>query len=263
MSHLLLTLLLVFFGNGFANIALSQNKLSNPSKNVSDKPVVRVAISDFPPVEMIRDNRPQGSNIEIMNRLFKRLGLQVRYTQMPFKRCLKSLQKGESDFMGSLQYTDDRSTYLSYVEPAYSDFRIIFYMRKGEASKLQRYEDLYRFKVGVMRGYKNFSRFDNDPKIVKDRVNNWESNYKKLVAGRVDVIIDDSMEGPYRARFYGFEDKLEMAPYSFQSDRNTYFAISKKSPILKYQQQISRELAKMLESGEIKQIIHEALDAYY
>jgi len=69
---------------------------------------IKVAISHFPPVEMRENGQAVGINIDIMNALFAKLNLTPKYSQMPFKRCLLSLEKGHSDFIGSLQVSEDR-----------------------------------------------------------------------------------------------------------------------------------------------------------
>ena len=223
---------------------------------------IKVAISHFPPVEMMVNGKVEGVNIDLMNALFKKLDIKPVYKQMPFKRCMLSLKKGDSDIIGSLQFTEERDKFLHYVKPAYSEYNLIFYLRKGEEHRLTKYEDLYGLNLGVLRGYKNFEPFDSDTKIRKDKVNTWKSNYMKLDAGRIDAIIDDGVEGPYRAHLFSMSDKLAMAPYKVNLGRNGFFAISKKSKFIKRIDEIEKTLKGMLESGEIDQIIQKSLEKY-
>ena len=123
---------------------------------------ITVAISHFPPVEMMVEGKAEGVNINLLNKMFSQLNLKPVYRLMPFKRCMKALSKGKVDIIGSLQYTDERAKFLKYIQPPYSESIIIFYVGKKQKHRLTKYEDLYKLKVGVMRGYKNFEPFDND-----------------------------------------------------------------------------------------------------
>lgn len=223
---------------------------------------IRVAISHFPPVEMMEKGQAMGINVNIMNTLFKRLGLSAKYKQMPFKRCLLSMEKGESDIIGSLQMTEDRKQYLDYLEPAYSEYHVVFYMRKDDPRTLEKYNDLYPLRVGVMRGYQNFKQFDEDNKIKKEPANSWKSNYLKLVKKRVDVIIDDSIEGPYRIHHFGLQSQVRKASYNFNAGANGFFAIAKKSPLYSRKAEFETALKEMIDSGEIQTIIDESLAEY-
>jgi len=221
--------------------------------------IIRVAISKFPPVEMMEDGKASGINIDIMKALFHKLNITPEFSQMPFKRSLLNLEKGSSDIMGSLQYSVTRDKYLSYIKPAYSKYHIIFYMRKGEEKQLKSYEDLHQLKVGILRGYKNFKQFDNDQQINKDPTNSWKSNYLKLIAKRVDVVIDDSIEGPYRAHLFGLSDKLAIAPYSYNAGNSGFFALSRKSKFFHRQSEFEQVLQQMLDTGEIDRITTQSL----
>ncbi len=246
-----LNLLLILLGLFFSLLAIANEKNNNK--------IIHVAISDFPPVEMLVKGKATGINIDIMNALFKKLKITPKYEQMPFKRCLISLEKGTSDIIGSLQYSVKRDKYLSYIKPAYSKYHIIFYMRKGEENKLAKYNDLHQLKVGVLRGYKNFEQFDNDKKIVKEPVNSWKSNYLKLIAKRVDVVVDDNIEGPYRAHLFGLHDKVAVAPYNYNAGYNGFFALSRKSKFYSQQKEFEKILKEMIKTGEIEQIIKSSL----
>jgi len=230
--------------------------------NAYAEDVIKVAISHFPPVKMMVAGKAEGTNIDIMNAFFKKLNIRPIYKQMPFKRCMLSLSKGQSDIIGSLQFSEERSQFLHYIKPAYSEYNLIFYLRKGEEKRLSKYEDLHKLKLGVLRGYKNFEPFDSDLKIRKDEANTWKSNYMKLAAGRIDAIIDDGVEGPYRAHLFDMADKLNVSPYKVNLGRNGFFALSKKSKYVQRAEEFDQVLKAMLDSGEIDKILTDSLKKF-
>ena len=156
-----------------------------------------VAINDTPPWKMMVNGNLEGIDIAISDKLVSRLGMEPTYVMMPFKRCLRSLKIGKADLMGFLASKKERTHFLNYIHPPYQGDVKSFYVRKGEAARLTSYEDLYHLTVGLMRGHKHFDPFDNDTEIVKEEVDNQQSNYEKLILGRIDAVIENDTQGPY------------------------------------------------------------------
>jgi len=84
----------------------------------------------------------------------------------------------------------------------------------------------------------------------------------KLVAGRVDVVIDDRIDGAYRVHMFDLKDQVKVAHYSFNAGSNGYFALSKKSKFYPRINEIEATLKQMLDSGEIESIIKNSLNKY-
>jgi polar amino acid transport system substrate-binding protein len=221
-----------------------------------------VAINDTPPWKMMVDGKVEGVDINITNKLLSKLNIKPIYRMAPFKRCLQDLRHGEADIMGFLTYKDERTKFLKYFQPPYQGDVKIFYVRKGEKERLKQYEDLYRLKVGLIRGHKHYEPFDSDPKIMKEQVSRDESNYKKIVAGRIDALIDNDTQGPYNAYRFGMVDKIEIAPYKVPLGKNGYFAMSKKSKYMDRFSEFENVLKEMVETGEVDKIIKDSLKRY-
>lgn len=221
-----------------------------------------VAINDTPPWKMLVNGNPEGIDIAITDKLVSRLGMEPVYVTMPFKRCLRSLKVGKADLMGFLAYKKERTLFLKYLHPPYQGDVKIFYVRKGEAARLTSYEDLHHLKVGLMRGHKHFDPFDNDTEIVKEEVDNQQSNYEKLILGRIDAVIENDTQGPYKTFQFGVSDKVEIAPYTVPLGKNGFFALSRQSSHMKRLAEFETVLKQMVESGEIDAIIKSHMNKY-
>ena len=221
-----------------------------------------VAINDTPPWKMMVNGKPEGIDIAITDKLVSRLGMEPVYVMMPFKRCLRSLKNGKADLMGFLAYKKERTHFLKYLHPPYQGDVKIFYVRKGEAFRLKSYEDLHHLRVGLMRGHKHFDPFDNDTEIVKEEVDNQQSNYEKLILGRIDAVIENDTQGPYKTFQFGVSDKVEIAPYAVPLGKNGFFALSRQSPHLERLAEFETVLKQMVESGEIDAIIKSHMSNY-
>ncbi len=221
-----------------------------------------VVINDTPPWKMIENGKAKGIDINITDEIASRLHLNVEYRQFPFKRCLMYLKNGEADLMGFLSYKQERTTFLQYLQPPYQGDTKIFYVRKGEAHRLENYDDLYKLRVGLISGHKHFEPFDSDEKLRKSETINEESIYMMLLANRIDTMIENDTQGPYNVHRFGLADKLEIAPYKVPLGKNGFFAMSKKSKHLNRIAEFESVLQNMVDSGEINTIIEKSLNAY-
>lgn len=250
-TFLAICLLLAMTSTGHAESPLSRTE-----------PPLIVVINDTPPWKWMENGKAKGIDIDITDEIASRLNVKVEYRYYPFKRCLESLERGEADLMGFLAYREERAAYLQYLQPPYQGDTKVFYVRRGEADRLKTYSDLHKLRVGLMRGHKHFEPFDSDKKIDKHEADHNKSNYLKLVRDRIDVLIENDTQGPYKAHRFGVADKVEIAPYTVPMEKNGFFAMSKKSKFISRIAEFENVLRTMVNNGEIDAIIMNNLEIY-
>jgi polar amino acid transport system substrate-binding protein len=178
--------------------------------------------------------------------------------KVPFARRLFQLKTGEIDLLSGLLKKDDRGKYAYFIDPPYKQkTNKCFFMRKGEGKRLQKYEDLYQLSVGVQIGSKYFSHFDEDTKVKRYATSQDESRFQMLLLNRFDALIHTEMYGTYTMHKLGLENKLEIAPYRYTAYNPVYIAISYKSRLIERKDELEAAFRKMVESGEMDQIIHQ------
>jgi polar amino acid transport system substrate-binding protein len=76
--------------------------------------------SHWPPWRVLEnDGSLNGIDIDILKGLSTRLDLQLITKGCGWKRCLKSMELGESDVMTGLFKTPEREKYMQFIEPPY------------------------------------------------------------------------------------------------------------------------------------------------
>ena len=191
-----------------------------------------------------------------------KFGAVVTGDKVPFARRLMQLKIGEIDLLAGILRNDDREEYAYFLSPPYKHkTNKIFIMRKGEGKQLQRYEDLYKLRVGVQIGSKYFPRFDEDPKIQKYESTEDESRLKMLIKNRFDALIHTEFYGTCIIYDLGLQDKVEIASYKYIKYNPVYMAISKKSELYKRKAELEKVFSQMIESGEIDMVIHSYFDS--
>ncbi|GAB1623066.1 substrate-binding periplasmic protein [Agarivorans albus] len=215
------------------------------------------ANAHWPPWRTIEsDGSLTGIEIELLKVLSARLDLQLHTKGCGWKRCLKHMLMGESDVMTGLYRNAEREQYMTFVEPAYRSFQSnCFYLKRDSQFDLNSYQDLYSLTIAVQSKVAYFKRFDQDQGLSKHEVIDDLSAFRLLKGQRVDAVVMSCVEGDYFLKEQGIASWFKHADYRQQTQRPVYLAISKLSPLVEREQEISNLLQAMLDSGEIDALI--------
>lgn len=103
-------------------LCLISSTLSAKSLNIC------VDDSDWMPYIYHQEDSLQGIHIDIIRSSLDSLGLDYQFQQVPWKRCLKGLEKGRYDAVATASYSAERNEYLCYPKDAsitvYSQWRV-------------------------------------------------------------------------------------------------------------------------------------------
>ncbi|WP_028579726.1 substrate-binding periplasmic protein [Desulfogranum japonicum] len=200
-------------------------------------------------------------NYAITKALADKFDATLQGKRVPFARRLNQLQTGEIDLSCGLFKNAVREKYAYFLSPPYSTIsNKLFFMRKGEGYRLQKFEDLYSLLIGVKIHSKYYPRFDADKKLRKYATTRDESRFNMLIAHRIDAVIQTDLYGFATLRKMGLEDKIEIAPYRYTSQNPVYMAISRKSKLMKQTNELEQVFQIMVESGEIRSIIERYME---
>jgi polar amino acid transport system substrate-binding protein len=174
------------------------------------------------------------------------------------------MRSGKADLISGVLKRPEREEYMIFIEPPYKTESIkAFYIRKDKKISIQKYEDLYRLKIGVQAGVKYFERFDADPNIQKEEAGNDLSNFRKLAIGRIDAVISTETQADYLITTQGFKEKFKKAKYKYSASLPVYFAISKKSAYAKQALQFSEIVKKLVEEKVFETIVENYFNALH
>ena len=215
------------------------------------------ANSHWPPWRVLEDDGSlSGIDVDILKRLSTRLELQLVTKGCGWKRCLKHMELGGSDVMTGLFKTPDREKYMKFIDPPYRvAHNTCFYQNKNQSVEINRFEDLHKITVGVVKKVVYFEPFDSDASIKKFHATTDENLFRLLKAQRIDTIIMGCVTGDIFLKRLDLNDEFKHANYVHRVAHPVYLAISRKSPLLARGTDISQALQSMLNKGEIKQIM--------
>jgi polar amino acid transport system substrate-binding protein len=150
---------------------------------------VRLATLEWEPY-IGRDLEGFGFGAEILREAFHRAGYEVTFSFMPWVRALKEAELGRYDAVCFAYHSKERAGKYLFSAP-YAESTLGFCTLQGSGLTVRGLEDLAPYRIGVVRGFVNTPEFDALETLRKEEVKNEWMNLKKLLNGRVDVIVID------------------------------------------------------------------------
>jgi len=169
------------------------------------------------------------------------------------------MRDGSADIMLGLLDKPERREYMHlyrYLDNSHK----AFYALKSRNWRVNSFEDLAGLNIGVVHGFKYFPKFDQETESF--RLNSAPSvliNLRRLLAGRVDLVIATKMEGDYIIRKNPhFQKFIEPVNYQYLAENPVFVGLSKRSRYANKAEQLESLVASMKSSKEFVRII----DAY-
>lgn len=199
-----------------------------------------------------------GIAIEITRELFKRLNLDIEITIYPYQRCLHQMKTGERDLLLMAKKTEEREKYMLFSDVVATDPQLIYYSTERMAGfEWEAWEDLTEYTVGIVQGfnYGEFATAAEKHQIATELVENDTQNTRKLLAGRVDLIIlSQSTANYYFEQNPEHRGKFKAASKPVAEDE-FHFALSKKGKGSPHLPGINTTLQEMKADGTLSKLL--------
>lgn len=242
----------------------------------AQKTVIKVAYNHWPPWKIISKDNIDGIDARILHAIEHKTDLKFDYVTAPWRRCIELLKTGEVDMITSFIQNDHRQKFAFYISPYYYIDTVRFYGLRDRDFQIQRYEDLYKFRIGGVKGAHYYEKFDQDKKMDTEMVAHEKQLVKMLVSERIDLIIDWAIPFEYLIHKMNKQPFIKTYEYVFFTSENqtkqyvkqsaSFFAFSKKSKKLQYKAEFESTLKLMIKNKEINKIIdsfiHQNMDGH-
>jgi polar amino acid transport system substrate-binding protein len=161
------------------------------SANASEKIVLTTL--DWEPY--IGQSMKQNGYVAVLvKEAFRRGGYNAEFKFYKWGRVVGLAKAGKVDGYFPEYYSDAVKSYAKFSIP-FPGGPIGFFKLKKSKIKYRNLKDLKPYKIGVVRGYVNTKEFDSASYLRKDLAQSELTNFKKLVAGRIDLLVADKFVG--------------------------------------------------------------------
>jgi len=215
-----------------------------------------IVTDPWPPYSLVENNRITGIDTEIIQAVFQKMKTPITIESHPWNRCLSLLENRKADAILDASITPERKKFLLFPEEPVSEGITVFFIKKGRVIPYTRLEDMNKFKAGAQLGYSYCDEIDKTPFALKaERVQSLEQNFKKLILGRIDFVIESDVVGYYEAKRLGLSDKIDIIPNAQFCHSGNYLAFAKKSGHEQLATRFSKELKAFKKTKEYRIIL--------
>jgi polar amino acid transport system substrate-binding protein len=134
-----------------------------------------------------------GFDIDVVTAIAKKAGIEVKFTNTPWEGIFNTLSQGDRDLLVSaITITDERKQTMDFAGP-YFDAQQLIAVKK--TSKISKFDDLKKLKVGVQTGTTGDEVVSKLQGKTSTNIKRFESTplaLKELEAGGVDAVVADN-----------------------------------------------------------------------
>lgn len=218
---------------------------------MTQKKVLKVGLDSAAPFPMHSDYNSEnfeGFEVDLLKAITDHLGLEIEYQVSLWSTILEQLFKGELDIICSaVTVTPSRRHILEFTNP-YLHFRLCAVINQED--NLKGLNDLKNKTIGI-REATEAERYvhANFPANNMVHAETNKDLYRKLQAGKIDLLIDDS---PIAGGFLQKNKKLKIGLYLPGTD--SQYAIAIKKGDIQLKEQFNEALSLLKENGVYQSI---------
>ena len=173
---------------------------------------LRIVTEPWAPYVYDDQGSMRGLDYETTVIVFQRLGVEVQWQFLPWKRCLAMLEQGHADGALDIFHSHERDALLLYPSEPLSEVAFGLFYANERPHPVQDLEALRGLSVGTSPGYLYGAEFSDSPLFNREPAPSHEANFGKLMLGRIDLVITDRRVGQHVIKALGLEGKVSQAP---------------------------------------------------
>lgn len=180
--------------------------------NVATASRLLIVSESWAPYSFADEHGFHGLDYETANSVFKRLGIDVEWQFLPWKRCLAMIENGQADGILDAYRTPEREASLVFPDEPMSRATLVMYYAKAFPHPFNRVEELQGLTIGTLPGWIYYTGFNNATLFTREPGPSIEANFNKLLLGRIDLVITDPRVGNYVLKQMGTGDRIQQNP---------------------------------------------------
>ncbi|MBA6114230.1 transporter substrate-binding domain-containing protein [Pseudomonas putida] len=215
---------------------------------------LRLVSDDWAPYIYQDAGQAKGIDYEVTTEVFRRLGVEVEWQFLPWKRCLAMIEQGLADGIMDIFQVDTRKAYLIYPLEPMSNVEFVLYQASARRHAIGQLSDLADLTVGTSPGYAYSAEFNEASSFRREAAPSQEANFGKLMLGRIDLLITDRLVGRYLRKQLGLEQQIEELPLVV-SRQSQYLGLTRKPGREELAQAFTQELRRFKQEAAFTTII--------
>jgi polar amino acid transport system substrate-binding protein len=173
---------------------------------------LRIVTEPWAPYVYEESGTMHGLDYETTVIIFQRLGIDVQWQFLPWKRCLAMLDQGLADGALDIFHSHARDNVLLYPSEPLSEVEFVLFYANARPHAFQTLDDLRGLTIGTSPGYLYNAEFSESTLFKREPAPSHEANFGKLLRGRIDLLITDRRVGQHLLKELGLQHTISQAP---------------------------------------------------
>lgn len=188
----------------------------------------------FPPYSYLRDGKPAGIDVDIVQELGRRSGVQFELELVPFKRVVESVRAGSIDAGMALLHNAEREGFALFTGVLHNSTYSLFVLKDKPLRFDGSLNSLQGQRIGKVRGFFISEAFDAEVaagRIQVEETAGAEQGLQMLRLGRVDAVSGQTVVTRYLAQQNGMGEALRVLPLPLVPDKPAFLVLSRAAAI--------------------------------
>lgn len=188
----------------------------------------------FPPYSYLREGKPVGIDVDIVQELGRRSGVQFDIGLVPFKRVVESVRAGSVEAGMALLHNAEREGFALFTGVLHNSTYSLFVLKDRPMRFDGSLDSLQGQRIGKVRGFFVSEAFDAEVAVGRVQLEETagsEQGLQMLRAGRVDAISGQTVVTRYLAQQAGMVEALRVLPFPLVPDKPAFLVLSRAAAI--------------------------------
>ena len=226
--------------------------------SMANEPLV-IQTEAWPPLVMqTPSGDATGHDYEVMAEVFEQMGQPFEFSFVPWKRIIANLKSTKADAVLGIITTEERKQFLFFPDEPLSSGGYVFFHSLEHPFEYRGLDSLLGKTIGTIGGYSYSEAFKAAEHFKKDSVvgeGALVSNFRKLLLGRVDLVIANKNVGLYTASSMGIVNQIGYSEKYLSERSDFHIGFSKKPRNRKIAARFSDTLSKFKQTQQYRDIL--------
>lgn len=221
-----------------------------------DRDTITFITAPYEPFIIDNGSELSGIDVDIIKEIYKRNNIQAEIKKSSFETSLNMIKNKVFDATPTISYSEERNSYMDFSDNYRDNSRLIFIKNKNDNREIKYYNDISKYKIGLLKGFNYNSKFSYDSNIKKEYCDNLNGAIQKLLKKQIEFVLINAYMGDYFIKQNNMKDLVDTISFRFEEKdgTDTRIGFKKDSNMDKYIKMFNEGFKEIEKDGTLSRI---------